>query len=220
MSIIYMGLSGGADSTTMLAYLLDKGHKVRPIFFDYGQRHIREEISAQQVCDHYQLEYHMCELQVAQTGALAGSQPTPSHADVVGHPQPPTYVPMRNLIIAATLSSFAEPDKGAIALGVHRSDTYGYWDTSPEFILRLQAILALSRDHVVTVMAPFKLMTKTSIIKLGLELKVPYSLTWSCYAGQEVACGVCSTCVERRASFKKCGVEDPITYAPVGSALG
>jgi 7-cyano-7-deazaguanine synthase len=216
-----ISLSGGADSSTLLAYALANSEKpIQPVSFHYEQRHKREITAASLFCQHYRIKVgperlrpllHV-RLDLPTSSALTNpSIPVPTLDEVLGHPQPPTYVPFRNLIFAAHCLAVAESQKlTQVALGVHRSDTYGYWDTTPEFILSLESIAALNRGPRITLWAPFLNYTKERIISWGLLHGVPYQLTWSCYEGGEKPCLKCATCVERRVAFENCNARDPL----------
>jgi len=124
--------------------------------------------------------------------------------------QPPTYVPNRNMLFLALAAAFAEA-RGItdVFYGAQAQDRYGYWDCTPEFLNRMNAVLGLNRRQPIVLHAPFMLMRKSEILKIGLDLGVNYAETWSCYRGQDKACGVCPACVERRAAFNALHVADP-----------
>ena len=83
-----------------------------------------------------------------------------------------------------------------------------------DFADALNSAIELADWREVSLYRPFVDLTKADIVKLGAELKVPFAQTWSCYRGQELHCGRCGTCVERREAFHLADVPDPITYAP------
>lgn len=91
---------------------------------------------------------------------------------------------------------------------------YGYWDTTPEFLGRLNQVYGLNRSSVVRIKAPFVTYSKTELLRVGLDLGVDYGQTWSCYEGAELACGRCPTCAERLQAFADLGLHDPVPYAP------
>jgi len=94
--------------------------------------------------------------------------------------------------------------------GAQAQDEYGYWDCTSEFVRRINHVLALNRATPVTVHAPFVMLKKAETVKLGIELGVDFSRTWSCYRGGEKPCGVCPTCVERANAFAAAGAPDPL----------
>jgi 7-cyano-7-deazaguanine synthase len=134
-------------------------------------------------------------------------------AAVQGDPQPPTYVPSRNLIFLSVAAAYAEAQGVAdVFYGAQRHDLYGYWDTTPQFVERLNALLALNRKTTINVQTPFVHFSKADILRLGVELGVEYAQTWSCYEGDTLACGVCPTCTERLQAFEEIGQRDPVPY--------
>ena len=215
-------LSGGLDSTTLLHYVRQRvGAGVYALTFRYGQRHLREIVSARwQAARAGVLEHHVADLDLFPSlipGASALTDPEitmPALTDLdpASRRQPPTYVPHRNLILLALAAAFAEA-RGVSVLyyGAQRQDAYGYWDCTPEFQTRLNAVLALNRGTAVTVQAPFAGMRKTELVRLGLELGVDYGHTWTCYRGAERPCNTCPACEERATAFHEAGVPDPLS---------
>lgn len=216
-------LSGGADSTTALHWAVRKsGFEVRlALFFDYGQRHQRERLCATHQAAMLDIPLEVVSLDSLQrVGKLSASTlfkssqaPVPSLEEVIGDPQPSTYVPMRNMMMLTVAAAYAEiANASQIVYGAHKSDMYGYWDCSADFVSAMNAVLLLNRKHDIHIHAPFLYMTKAQIIALGTELGVDYKRTWSCYQGGIVACGECATCKERLASFEANDLTDPILY--------
>lgn len=135
-------------------------------------------------------------------------------AAVTGDPQPITYVPNRNMIFLALAAAFAESlGADAVFYGAQRHDLYGYWDTTPDFLERLNHVYALNRKTPVHIRAPFVHHSKADLLRIGLDLGVDYGQTWSCYRGETLACGRCPTCAERLQAFAEVGVPDPLEYA-------
>ena len=97
-----------------------------------------------------------------------------------------------------------------VADGAQAQDEYGYWDCTPDFVERINAVLALNRRQPVQVCAPFVGMSKGAVVRMGLALGVDYAHTWTCYRGEERPCGTCPSCVERRRAFETAGVADPL----------
>ncbi|HLY28050.1 MAG TPA: 7-cyano-7-deazaguanine synthase, partial [Aggregatilineales bacterium] len=134
--------------------------------------------------------------------------------EVIGDPQPPTYVPNRNMIFLGLAVAYAESqDASDVYYGAQRHDLYGYWDTTPQFLEQLNAVYRLNRKSTLQIKAPFINDSKADLLRLGLELGVDYGKTWSCYVGQDKACGHCPTCAERLAAFREVGIKDPLPYA-------
>ena len=214
-----VSLSGGMDSSTLLAYQL-RTHTVLALSFDYGQRHVRELEAAYDVAAHYGVEHHVVDLR--SVGALlVGSALTDESVTVPeGHyaedTMRATVVPNRNAIMANIAVGIASA-RGAeeVVLGVHAGDHAVYPDCRPEFVHALQVCVdaALDGFHIPKIVTPFVSMTKAEIAGLAFEMDVPLGLTWSCYQGGERHCGCCGTCVERAEAFHLAGVPDPTEYA-------
>lgn len=215
-------VSGGMDSVTMLHYLVKRMKKHPAVLtFSYGQKHSKE-----MTCAKYQAEVLGCEkhqvidltflAEAFESSALVGKSVAIPNIDAVkGDPQPPTYVPNRNMVFISVAAAFAETlQVQAIAYGAQAHDMYGYWDTTPEFLEKINSLLSLNRKKQIEVMAPLVNYSKAKVLKLGLELGVDFSNTWSCYQGEDLACGKCPTCAERLAAFQELGATDPIEYQP------
>ncbi|MBI2438676.1 MAG: 7-cyano-7-deazaguanine synthase, partial [Lentisphaerae bacterium] len=117
----------------------------------------------------------------------------------------------RNMLFLSIAAALAEA-RGIenVFYGAQTQDRYGYWDCTAEFLERCNAVLALNRRKKVVIQAPFMLLSKREVLKLGLELGVNYAQTWSCYCGEDTACGVCPACVERRGAFDALKTSDPL----------
>ena len=215
--------SGGMDST-VLAY---KVHRDDPVdltlvSFDYGQRHKRELSSAEAVADRLDAEWVLIDL-VDYGAALASSAltnpdvPVP-HGHYADESMRATVVPNRNAVMLAMAFGLAV-DRGAKAVytGVHAGDHPIYPDCRPEFIVALNRALRVGtegyRHPDLQLLAPFVNVDKTEVARLGVELGVPFDLTWSCYEGGEVHCGECGTCVERIEALTDAGADDRTEYA-------
>jgi len=140
----------------------------------------------------------------------------PTIEDVLGDPQPPTYVPFRNLILLSLTMSYAEVTKAShVFTGLQVHDEYGYWDTTQKFVDSINAVAAQNRTHKVEVVAPFSHLSKYQEIQICREMD-KFSLlyhTISCYNPKDgLSCGKCPTCAERIANFAKVGIVDPIEY--------
>ncbi|MCI0397673.1 MAG: 7-cyano-7-deazaguanine synthase QueC [Chloroflexi bacterium] len=213
-------VSGGMDSVTLLHYLV-KRERLNPavITFVYGQKHAREIACARTHASllncavHLVLDLSLLRPLFTSSALVSADIPVPTIEEVTGDPQPVTYVPNRNMIFLALAAAYAE-SHGATAVyyGAQRHDLYGYWDTPPQFLDSLNRVYQLNRKTPVQIHAPFVNYSKADILRLGLELGVDYSQTWSCYQGQEVACGRCPTCAERLQAFAEVGLPDPLPY--------
>jgi 7-cyano-7-deazaguanine synthase len=197
-------VSGGMDSVTLLHYLV-KQEKRSPavITFIYGQKHNKEvefaKAHASQLgcADHLVLDLSLMRALFANSALVSATVKVPDIADVKGDPQPATYVPNRNMIFLALAAAYAETQGVSdLFYGAQRHD--------------------MNRKTPVNIKAPFVDFSKTDILRTGLELEVDYGMTWSCYEGQDAACGRCPTCGERMQAFADLGISDPLPYAARG----
>ena len=215
-------LSGGLDSSTLLHYVKRKLNS-RPLYaltIRYGQKHVREitcaiaQARAAGVEEHRQIDIAFFGELVAGASALIDpAMPVPALAELAPGQldQPPTYVPNRNMLFLTLAAAFAEARGVAdVFYGAQAQDHYSYWDCTPKFLDRMNAVLGLNCRQPVILHAPFMMMRKSEVLKIGLDLGVNYAETWSCYRGQETACGVCPACVERRAAFDALKLADPV----------
>lgn len=213
-------VSGGLDSTTLLHYVTKVVQRdVRALTILYGQRHSKEIKCAEYQCNLLSVPYDILDLSflgkfLSSSSLIASSTELVPHIqEVLGDPQPSTYVPNRNMMFLSMAVAFAE-NVGAteVYFGAQQHDLYGYFDTTPEFVNRMNHVLELNRKSRVTIMAPFVNYRKSDIIKLGVSLDVDYSKTWSCYVGTDKPDPNCATCAERIAGFRELGMEDPLDY--------
>lgn len=217
--------SGGVDSSTCLALAVKKygSENVVALSVFYGQKHTKEIQAANAVADYYGAEHIKLDLSLifrySDCSLLAQSKkeiPHESYAEQLektdGSPVS-TYVPFRNgLFIAAAASVALSKDCGVILYGAHADDSAGnaYPDCSPAFNEAMNKAVWEGSGGQVKIEAPFVGMNKSQVVKTGLELGVPYELTWSCYEGGDVPCGTCGTCRDRLAAFEANGVKDPL----------
>jgi 7-cyano-7-deazaguanine synthase len=219
-------VSGGMDSVTLLHHLV-KIEKRRPaaITFIYGQKHDKEiEFARTQAAlldcrQHLVLDLSLLRPLFATSALVSDSLAVPNVLEVLGDPQPITYVPNRNMIFLALAAAYAESHGVTeVFYGAQKHDMYGYWDTTPDFLERLNQVYSLNRKTPITIKAPFVNWSKADILRLGLAMAVDYSQTWSCYEGQALACGRCPTCAERLSAFAAVGLPDPIPYMAQSSS--
>jgi 7-cyano-7-deazaguanine synthase len=217
-------LSGGLDSTVTLAYALSKGYDVTPLTVRYGQRHSRELESARRVVEHYDLKDHV--VMDLDLRAFTGSALTSADVEVpermsvsdIGEGIPVTYVPARNIIFLSVAAGLCETIGGeAIFIGANAIDYSGYPDCRPEFFEAFERTLMVGtkagvEGHAPKVHAPILHMTKAEIVRLGIDLRAPFELTWSCYQGGDKACGRCDSCLIRLKGFEESGAKDPLDY--------
>ncbi|MDO5410750.1 MAG: 7-cyano-7-deazaguanine synthase QueC [Lachnospiraceae bacterium] len=219
-------VSGGVDSTTCLGLLVKKygNQNVIALSISYGQKHTKELASARAVCNHYQVELIQIDLAPMFSGSdcslLSHSEaeiPKESYAEQLketnGSPVS-TYVPFRNGLFLASAASIAL-SRGCDELyyGAHADDAAGnaYPDCSIAFADAMNTAIYEGSGYQLHVISPFIAVSKAEIVRRGLEIGVPYELTWSCYEGKEVPCGTCGTCIDRRKAFEANGVSDPLS---------
>jgi 7-cyano-7-deazaguanine synthase len=217
-ALAVVSLSGGMDSSTLLAHI-HQTYDVLAVSFNYGQRHARELTAAAEIADHYGVEWH--EIDLRSVGALlTGSALTDRSVAVPeGHyaaeSMRATVVPNRNAIMANIAIGIASArDARMVALGVHAGDHAVYPDCRPEFVTALRKLAAAALEGFSTpfIETPFITWTKTDIAREADRLGVPLGKTWSCYAGRTHHCGRCGTCVERIEAMRDAGIEDPTQY--------
>lgn len=226
-------LSGGLDSTTVLAIALDEGYEAHALSFSYGQRHDIELEKAKNIAKHYSIEDHKVaniDLGLFGGSALTDDIEVPKDTGIendvgsekVSQGIPTTYVPARNTIFLSFALAFAETI-GAfdIFVGVNALDYSGYPDCRPEYIVTFEKLAnlataaALEGRGVFALHTPLITLSKAEIIQIGTTMGVDYSLTHSCYdpTPDDKACGRCDSCKLRLKGFKEAGLEDPLPYA-------
>ena len=219
-------LSGGLDSTTLLALATRDGYAVHAMSFRYGQRHQHELSAARAVAARYDVVRHVVaeiDLRVFGGSALTADidEPKDRNATEMASGVPITYVPARNTIFLSYALAWAEV-LGArdIFIGVNALDYSGYPDCRPEYIAEFEKLANLAtragvEGDAVKIRAPLLHLTKREIIDLGTSLGVDYSLTTSCYdpTGDGAACGHCDACQLRLRGFAEVGRADPARYA-------
>jgi 7-cyano-7-deazaguanine synthase len=220
-------LSGGLDSTTMLALARSEGREIHALTFAYGQRHAAETALARQSADRYGVASHrIIEIDLRGFGhsALTSDDIPVPHGrspDQMSSGIPATYVPARNTIFLAYALAAAEVVRAQdIFIGVNSLDYSGYPDCRPEYVRAFEALAALATksavedDVRVRIQAPLLNLSKRQIIALGRKLGVDYARTLSCYDPDELgaACGLCDACQLRLRGFAEAGEEDPAVY--------
>jgi 7-cyano-7-deazaguanine synthase len=213
--------SGGIDSTTALYWARARFDEVLPLSFDYGQRHGIELRLARRLARRLGLPHAVLKIDLNQIGGSALTDlsiPLPRFGNASRIPPgpPSTYVPFRNGIFLAVAAAWAEARRiQDLACGFHVLDSPDYPDTRKEFVRAMERAINLGTSAAfgrpkIRVHAPFVGMRKSDIIRLGLGLGADYSFSVSCYAGGEIPCGTCSSCLMRRSAWKEAGREDPL----------
>lgn len=215
-------VSGGLDSTTVLAIACSRGCQCHALSFDYGQRHIAELTAAVDIARAYKVtEHKIIKPDLAQFG---GSALTDNNIKVPELPTdniPVTYVPARNTIFLSYALAWAEVlDINDIFIGVNAVDYSGYPDCRPEYIRAFERMALLATRAGVSgkklnIHTPLIDLSKAEIIQLGQTLGVDYAATVSCYQASEangLACCVCDACRFRKQGFAAAGIPDPTRY--------
>jgi len=217
--------SGGMDSMVLLHWALKEYDHINILSFDYNQRHKKEIIYGRNYIEkiskitNKNIQHHTVDLSffsnLASTSSLTNKNiEVPKMKDIIGHPQSVTYVPNRNMVMLSIAAGYAESVKAQDVLTaiVAIDNLSGYWDATPEFVDNFNNVIHLNRMNNITIKSPLVSKSKEEIIKEGVNLGADFSYSWTCYQGEERACGVCPSCAGRLAGFIKSGFIDPIPY--------
>lgn len=214
-------LSGGMDSAVTAALALGI-HDVALLHANYGQRTESRELSCfERLADHFGVApSRRLVVDFTSLRQIGGSSLTDRNIEVRhGEPEegvvPTSYVPFRNAHLLAASTSWAEVlGASAIFVGAVEADSSGYPDCRPAFFRAFAEAIRLGTraDTRIAIETPVIALDKSEIIKRGLALGVPFSLTWSCYEANDVACGECESCRLRLHAFERAGSKDPIAY--------
>jgi 7-cyano-7-deazaguanine synthase len=212
-------LSGGMDST-LASYMAKKeNYELIAVHFNYGQRTQQKELEAfRNICNELEIKdkYEIDIPFFKQIGASALTDlslkiPTNGIEDGV----PITYVPFRNGIFLSIATAIAEKhNANALVIGIVQEDSSGYPDCTDSFIDKISLAMnqGTREETKLEIITPLVYMTKEEIVKKSLQLNVPLKYTWSCYANEEKACGVCDSCRLRLKGFRLAGVKDEVEY--------
>ena len=229
MSKAIVLLSGGLDSTTVLAITLDQGYEVSALTFKYGQRHDYEIDCAKDLVAYFKIQnHHIMNIDLSSIGgsALTADLDVPKDRDLdeINSEIPITYVPARNTIFLSYALALAEVEKVFnIFIGVNALDYSGYPDCRPEYIEafqkmgRLATKSGIKEKEQLQIHTPLIEMTKSEIIKAGTALGVDYSITHSCYdpISKGNPCGRCDACQLRLKGFMEARTVDPLNYPEI-----
>lgn len=222
-------LSGGMDSAVCLS-LAARDHDVYALHFSYGQRTERRELASARAVAEIVGVRQFLPLRLDLFRHIGGSALTDASIPVpdapamekIGAEIPVTYVPFRNAHFLSAAVSWAEV-LGAkkIFIGAVEQDSSGYPDCRPAYYTAFnQLIRTGTRDGDIEVVTPLIDRSKKEIVQLGLELGAPFHVTWSCYTGEDRACGMCESCALRLRAFEQAGAVDPIPYRPAAANGG
>ena len=223
--------SGGVDSTTCVGIAVNKygAENVITASLYYGQKHDKELKCARDVAKYYHVKHIEEDIsnimkyasQVCTLIKGGGKIQEKSYEEQIRLNEDgrvDTYVPFRNGLLLSIATAYADSlfpaEEVEIFYGAHADDAAGsaYADCSPEFAEAMNKAINIGTYGKITVERPLINMNKAEVVKTGLELNVPYELTWSCYEGKEKQCGKCGTCIDRKRAFEANGVEDPVEY--------
>jgi len=206
------------------AALAARDYAVYAVHFGYGQRtEARELRSAETVARLVGVEEFM-HLKMDLFRRIGGSALTdpgiavpaaPAEEAAIGAEVPVTYVPFRNAHFLSAAVSWAEV-LGAkkVFIGAVEQDSSGYPDCRPAYYDAFNRLIETgTKDGDIRVVTPLIAMRKSEIVRLGVELGAPFHVSWSCYTGEDEACGLCESCVLRLRAFREAGAPDPIPYA-------
>jgi 7-cyano-7-deazaguanine synthase len=214
-------LSGGLDSSTLLALAIDQGYDCYTISFDYGQRHNAELTASTNIAELFGVnEHRVIKLGLSEFGGSALTDNSISVPESRTEGIPITYVPARNTIFLSYALAWSEVIKAYhIFIGVNAVDYSGYPDCRPEYINAFQEMAKLAtkagvEGQTVEIHTPLINLSKTDIIRTGTRLGVDYSQTVSCYQADHEgrACGKCDSCFYRKEGFREAGIPDPTIY--------
>ena len=218
--------SGGLDSTTCLALAVKKygSANVLALSVSYGQKHDKETECAEKIAKYYNVELLKYDAKKIFEGSdctlIKGNSDVPEgdykeQQEAQGFPTVSTYVPFRNGLFLAMATSIAMSRGSDIVMyGAHKDDSAGsaYPDCSPMFEFFMNSAVKEGTAGAVRIEAPFIYDNKAWVVRQGIEMNVPYEMTWSCYNGGDKPCGKCGTCIDRINAFKENGIDDPLEY--------
>ncbi len=217
-------ISGGLDSCVTTYIAKNKGYEIYALSFYYGQKHKKEIQGAKNIASLIKANDHIIfdiDLSKFHGSSLIDKSLNPEknhRLDEIGKNIPTTYVPARNTIFLSISLAYAESiDADAIFIGATSTDYSGYPDCRPRYFKAYQKMADLStkksiEGKKIKIKTPLINLSKSEIVKKGINLKIPFEKTWSCYIGEEKACGQCDSCLLRLKGFKEAGLKDPIKY--------
>ena len=223
--------SGGVDSTTCIGIAVNKYGKENVITASlyYGQKHDKELECARKIAEYYDVKHieedisNIMKYANQVCSLIKGGEDIEhkSYAEQIeenGEGRVATYVPFRNGLLLSIATAYVDSlfpgEEVEIFYGAHADDAAGsaYADCSPEFADAMNKAINIGTYNKISINRPLINMNKSEVVKTGLELNVPYNLTWSCYEGREKQCGRCGTCIDRKKAFEDNGVKDPVEY--------
>lgn len=214
-------LSGGMDSLVVLATALEESQTVHVLHLNYQQKtSAKEENCFDRISDFYKIpKENRLKVNMSFLKDIGGSSLTDKQIGVTNYQGdskeiPSSYVPFRNSIILSLATSWGEVLKAdRLYIGANHEDSPGYPDCRPEYYDAFNEVVRLgTKDGHLKIFTPVISMKKKEIVENGVKLKVPFELSWSCYAEEKLACGMCDSCALRLRGFKEANISDPLTY--------
>ncbi len=214
-------LSSGLDSTVAFKEALDRSDEVLCVTFDYGQRAGKKEIEfAKEICRQFRVGHIIIDLPWYRNfrGALTGRGEIPKlntsdldNREITEKTAEQVWVPARNVIFLSIGAALAENHNfDIIVTGFDAEEAATFPDNTPLFVERFNRMLMTGTMTHPEVYAPLISMSKTDIVRRGLEIGAPLEWSWSCYLGGERPCGACESCLRRKRAFEAAGVNDPL----------
>ena len=206
-------LSGGLDSVTVAYWAKKEGFDVYGLSCRYGQIASKEVEHAKLIAQKLGMPLKVIDLSSLRDIYVGVTSVCDENIAMTSDFSQPIVVPFRNAIFLSVAVAYAV-SIGALKIfyGAHGSDEPFYPDCREEFYKSFETTARLGTEENITIEAPFSYGPKSGIIKRGLELGVPFKLTWSCYFGGENHCGKCESCVNRKRAFKEIQIQDPTEY--------
>ncbi|MFH1101413.1 MAG: 7-cyano-7-deazaguanine synthase QueC [Methanobacteriota archaeon] len=217
-------ISGGLDSCVTTFLAREQHYEIYALSFRYGQHHTKELLCAKKIARVANVKEHLIfPVDLYRFGGssllTSSSKSIPTRTqNKIGKDIPSTYVPARNTVFLSLALAYAETrDADTIFIGANAVDYSGYPDCRPEYLQAFEHLANLATKKGVQgkhmkIQAPLLYLTKSEIIKQGMRLQVPFKDTWSCYRGEQKACGRCDSCLLRLKGFQEAGIPDPVPY--------
>lgn len=219
MKVVHV-FSGGLDSTCLLAEMVKAKFEIECLGFNYGSKHNEKEISAaKDIAEYFDVRYRLVRMPFinylfkSDLLLTGGDIPEGYYRD---ENMSRTVIPLRNGIMAMIAAGYADSiEYNYVSLGIHSGDHVIYPDCRPEFAQFLGMTILAGTKNQVDLYTPYLHLDKSVILGRGYAAGVPDFLTWTCYKGEDLHCGVCGACVERQEAYNKLGYSDPVKYKEV-----
>jgi 7-cyano-7-deazaguanine synthase len=206
-------LSGGPDSATVAYWAKAQGYQIYPITFNYGQIALKETEAAQKIAEKLGTTTKIIDLSSLKDIFSGVTSLCNTEIPLTSEFSSPIIVPFRNAIFLSAAVAYAVAVGATkIFYGAQGSDEPFYPDCRREFYEAFEKAARLGTCEEITIKAPFSGGKKSDLIRKGAKLGVPFELTWSCYLAEDLHCGKCESCNNRKKAFKEGGIADPTKY--------